>query len=42
MGKEQFTAEYGGVTWRFSSAQHRDMFTGNPQKYAPQYGGFCS
>jgi YHS domain-containing protein len=33
---------YGGVTWRFVSQQHRDQFAANPQKYAPQYGGFCA
>lgn len=33
---------YGGVTWRFASQPHRDMFAANPEKYAPQYGGFCS
>jgi YHS domain-containing protein len=42
IGKEDLTSEYGGVTWRFSSTAHRDLFAANPAKYAPQYGGFCS
>jgi YHS domain-containing protein len=33
---------YGGVTWRFASKKHRDLFEADPEKYAPQYGGFCS
>ena len=33
---------YGGVTWRFASKEHRDTFAANPEKYAPQYGGFCA
>ena len=41
-GNDKFVAEYGGVTWKFASAEHRDMFKGNPAKYAPQYGGFCA
>jgi YHS domain-containing protein len=42
VGNEEFTYEYGGVTWRFASQAHRDLFASNPAKYAPQYGGFCS
>ncbi|MBI4273205.1 MAG: YHS domain-containing protein [Rhizobiales bacterium] len=41
-GKSDFTHAYGGVTWQFASAQHRDQFKADPAKYAPQYGGFCS
>ncbi|WP_311201699.1 YHS domain-containing (seleno)protein [Sulfitobacter sp. S190] len=22
--------------------RHREMFEGNPEKYAPRYGGFCA
>jgi hypothetical protein len=28
--------------WRFASAEHRDLFVANPEKYAPQYGGYCA
>ena len=42
VGSEKFFAEYGGVTWRFASAEHRDVFKADPAKYAPQYGGFCA
>jgi YHS domain-containing protein len=42
MGSEEFFTEYGGVTWRFATAEHRDLFKANPVKYAPQYGGFCA
>ncbi len=41
-GSPDFTAEWNGVTWRFTSAAHRDDFAKNPEKYAPQYGGFCA
>ena len=41
-GSAELTAEYGGVTWRFATAEHRDRFAAAPAKYAPQYGGFCS
>jgi len=41
-GSERHTHDYGGVTWRFASREHRDLFATSPEKYAPQYGGFCS
>jgi len=41
-GSDKFTAAYGGVTWQFASAEHRDMFKADPAKYAPQYGGYCA
>jgi YHS domain-containing protein len=41
-GSDKFTHSYGGVTWQFASAEHRDTFKADPTKYAPQYGGFCA
>ena len=41
-GSDKFTANYGGVTWQFASAEHRDVFKADPAKCAPQYGGFCA
>lgn len=42
LGTQKHESVYGGVTWRFASKKHLDMFEANPEKYAPQYGGFCS
>ena len=41
-GSSAFTATHDGATWRFSSAANRDLFLADPEKYAPQYGGFCA
>ncbi len=41
-GSKDFTHEWNGVTWRFSSAKNRDLFAAAPEDYAPQYGGFCA
>ena len=41
-GSEQMTAEHGGVTYRFASAEHRALFQAAPETYLPQYGGFCA
>jgi YHS domain-containing protein len=41
-GSPQFTQAWMGATWQFSSAANRDEFARNPEKYAPQYGGYCA
>jgi YHS domain-containing protein len=41
-GKADFSHDWMGVTWRFASAKNRDAFAAEPEKYAPQYGGFCA
>ncbi len=41
-GKPEFSTKYKGATFQFASAAHRDTFAANPEKYAPQFGGFCS
>ena len=41
-GKDKFSTEYQGARWLFSSQQHLDLFVDGPQKYAPQYGGYCA
>ena len=41
-GKAQFTTEYKGATWRFSSEENLNAFKADPAAYAPQYGGYCA
>ena len=41
-GSDEFTHEYMGATWKFASEENRDLFAANPEKYAPQYGGYCA
>lgn len=41
-GKSKFTAEWDGATWRFASAENRDRFASAPQRWAPEYGGYCA
>ncbi len=42
LGSPDFTATHNGATYRFSSAENRDVFAADPERYAPQYGGFCA
>jgi YHS domain-containing protein len=41
-GSAEFTHRWNGATWRFASAENRDRFAQAPEKYAPQYGGYCA
>jgi YHS domain len=31
-----------GATWYFASAENRDRFAADPERYVPQYGGYCA
>lgn len=42
MGNPAIAVEHEGVTWRFASESHRTMFVAAPQKYMPQFGGYCA
>ena len=41
-GQASITAEAQGVTWRFATPAHRDLFVSEPAKYIPQFGGYCA
>jgi hypothetical protein len=41
-GSKEFEHKYMNATWRFATAANRDAFAKEPEKYAPQYGGYCA
>lgn len=41
-GSGDFTSDWNGATWQFSSAENRDLFEADPAQYAPQFGGYCA
>ncbi len=41
-GNKKFQTEYMGATWLFASQENLDKFIQDPEKYAPQYGGYCA
>jgi YHS domain-containing protein len=41
-GDSDYAHEWMGATWYFASAANRDRFAADPEKYAPQYGGYCA
>ncbi|PPC85759.1 MAG: YHS domain protein [Hyphomicrobium sp.] len=42
VGRQEFATEWKNATWRFSSAENLADFKQSPEKYAPQYGGYCA
>ncbi|HEY0680072.1 MAG TPA: YHS domain-containing (seleno)protein [Chitinophagaceae bacterium] len=41
-GDSKFTFSWKGANWQFSSSRNLELFKANPEKYAPQYGGYCA
>jgi len=41
-GDPKFSHMWDGRTYLFTSEQHRALFAGNPDKYAPQFAGHCA
>jgi hypothetical protein len=41
-GDGRFEVDWDGARWRFASADNRDRFQREPERYAPQYGGYCA
>ena len=41
-GSPGYAFEWQGATWLFASADNRDLFAGDPESYAPQFGGWCA
>lgn len=41
-GKQEFSFEYMGAEFRFSNAENLEKFKADPDRYAPQYGGYCA
>ena len=41
-GKKDIVATHHGVSYRFTSKQNQEAFLAQPEKYEPQYGGWCA
>ena len=41
-GDDGISFDWNGTTWQFASEANRDTFAADPEKYAPQYGGYCA
>ena len=41
-GNSKFSVNHNGVEYRFASKENKTIFSSNPKKYLPQYGGYCA
>ena len=41
-GKPDLMTEWKGAKWHFSTPENLEAFKASPEKYAPQYGGYCA
>jgi len=41
-GQDALVHEWMGAKWKFASQVNLDLFKASPEKFAPQYGGYCA
>lgn len=41
-GSKDYSYKWHDTEWRFKDKANLDLFKANPEKYAPQFGGFCA
>lgn len=41
-GDKKFSLVWNNATWYFASQEDLNLFKASPEKYAPQYGGYCA
>ena len=41
-GSAMYSYQYKDAKWLFTSKENLDVFMGMPDKYTPQYGGYCA
>src|SRR5687767_923995 len=41
-GSASHQLRWNGATWRFASAKARATFAASPERYVPQFGGYCA
>jgi YHS domain-containing protein len=41
-GADSLSYQYKDATWLFSSTDNLESFKKSPEKYEPQYGGYCA
>src|SRR5262249_14666658 len=42
VGDAAIASIWHGATYRFASTENREAFLADPEKYAPQFGGYCA
>ncbi len=41
-GKPEFVVDFKNAKWFFASSKNAELFKADPEKYTPQFGGYCA
>lgn len=41
-GRADHAVEWNDAIWHFASTENAELFRGDPERYAPQFGGYCA
>lgn len=41
-GDSSYAIEWNNAKWLFATSKNMELFKKDPEKYAPQYGGYCA
>jgi hypothetical protein len=41
-GSESYSFQWHNMTWYFQNGENRALFASSPEKYAPQFDGYCA
>lgn len=41
-GNPEYSYEYNDAIWQFASEENKQLFRDDPDRYIPQYGGYCA
>lgn len=41
-GSSEYAMKHDGATYYFTSDEHKNMFSADPDKFLPAYGGYCA
>lgn len=41
-GSDEHVTDWNGARWRFANAANLAAFEADPERYAPQFGGYCA
>jgi YHS domain-containing protein len=41
-GSRDISYSWNGATWYFATDENKKAFVADPEKFAPQYGGYCA
>lgn len=41
-GKDEFTFTWKEAKWKFASEENMNAFKADPERFAPQFGGYCA